>query len=147
MSEGSRLYFKACLKKHRHAFQKTTDQRMQVQDVVSVVIKDVHGGQYKIKSWKNMLFIMSWFGFVPIGTQNHLLGQQEGYTDKWDHFPAAGTNFILHLRPDLWNTIAVTFQERGVAKVTHYDKLEYHEDLYALLLACDRHATVIMTFL
>lgn len=145
MSEGLRLLFNECLEDHRREFLRISGKK--VQEVIVVSIWDKYGGHYKIKSWKTMLFIMSWFGFVSIGTKNHLLGQQEGYADKWDHFPDTGTDFVLHLRPDLWNTIAASFQERGVAKVTHYDKLDYHEDLFALLHACDRRATLTMTFL
>jgi len=145
MSEGSRLFFDECLEEHRQAFLKITDDRMKVQDVISVAIRGA--GYYEIKSWKTMLFIMSWFGFVPIGTKNHLLGQKQGYTDTWDHLPDAGTEFVLQLKPDLWPTIATTFQERGIIKVTHYDQLKYHEDIFALTTACDLYAKVTMTFL
>lgn len=144
-NEGARLLFSTYLEEYQREFRRISGQR--VQDVVSFSIRDQHGGTYHIQSWKTMLFMMSWFGFVSIGTRNHLIGRQAGYHDFWIHFPDPDTYFTLQLRPDLWNTIAATFAERGIAKVTHLKEYAYHKDIQALLLACNNSATVTMTFL
>lgn len=145
MSEGSRLLFDVYLEEYLREFRRISGKR--VQDVVSFSIKDQRGGHYTIKSWKTMLFMMAWFGFVSIGTRTHVIGRQAGYNKFWINFPDPGTSFTLQLRSDLWNTIAATFAERGIAKVTHLSEYRYHEDIQALLLACNNNATVTMTFL
>lgn len=140
-----RLLFDVYLEEYRREFRRISGDR--VQDVISISISDQNGCRYNIKSWKTMLIMMSWFGFVSIGTRNHLIGQQEGYRELWSDFPGPGTKFVLHLRSALWNTIATTFAERGIAKVTHLNEHRYHEDIQALLIACTKNATVTMTFL
>jgi hypothetical protein len=146
MSEGERLIFDRHNTSRADAFLKMSPHR-KVNEVVRVTIED--GGQvvYTIASRRTMLVVLEWCNIIRSGAGFNEVGKFTGCHCEGGSLPVPGTVLELRLNSRLWQTIASSFDERGVAKVTHLQTHQYHPDIEALLAACDQGYTVRIIFL
>jgi len=146
MSEGERLIFGRHNSARIEAFVKLSPAR-KVNEVVKVTIEDAGEVVYTIQSRRTMLVVLEWCNLIRSGAGFNEVGKFAGCDCRGGFLPNPGTVLEMRLQKRLWQTIAATFDERGVAKVTHLEAPQYHPDIEALLNACDKGYTVKVTFL
>ena len=146
MSEGERLIFDRHNRARAESFLDVSPTR-KVNEAVRVTIED--GGEvvYTVESRRTMLVVLEWCNLIRSGAGFNEVGKFTGCHREGGFLPAPGTVLELRLHNRLWQTVASTFDERGVAKVTHLKAPQYHPDIEALLEACDCGRTVKITFL
>jgi len=146
MSEGERLIFDRHNTARADAFLKLSPYR-NVNEVVRVTIEDSGRVVYTIQSRRTMLVVLEWCNIIRSGAGFNEVGKFTGCHVEGGFLPAPGTVIEMRLHNRLWQTIASTFDERGVAKVTHLQTHQYHPDIEALLAACDHGYAVRIAFL
>jgi len=145
MSEGERLIFDRHNRARADAFLKLSPTR-KVNEVVRVTIEEGKRTVYTIASRRTMLVVLEWCNIIRSGAGFSEVGKFTGCHCDGGFLPVPGTVLEMRLHNRLWQTIASTFDERGVAKVTHLQAPQYHPDIEALLAACDHGRTVKITF-
>ena len=146
MSEGERLVFERHNRERIDAFFKLSPTR-KVNNVVRVTIEDKEDVVYVIQSRRTMLVVLEWCNVIRSGAGFNEVGKFTGCNCSGGFLPTSGTVLEMRLEQRLWQTVASTFDERGVAKATHLEAHQYHPDIEALLGACDHGYKVRITFL
>jgi len=146
MSEGERLIFDRHNTERVDAFLRISPHR-KVNEVVRVTIEDRGRVVYPIQSRRTMLVVLEWCNIIRSGAGLNEVGKFTGCRCEVGSLPLPGTVLEIRLSSRLWQTIASTFDERGVAKVTHLEAHQYHPDIEALLVACDQEHKVRIAFL
>jgi hypothetical protein len=146
MSEGERLIFNRHNSARAEAFLKLSPTR-KVNEVVRITIEDRDKLVYEIQSRRTMLVVLEWCNLIRSGAGFNEIGKFTGCECRGGFLPAPGTILEMRLQSRLWQSVASTFDERGVAKVTHLGAPQYHPDIETLLNACDHGYTVKIRFL